>query len=182
MFSHGSQDMYPTFVQENLHVAPGSSVAFMLTALLNLGALVGGLSFGALSERIGRRRAMLIAALLSLPVIPLWMHGGSLLLLGLGAFLIQVMVQGAWGVVPTHLNELSPPAVRGTLPGFAYQMGNLLAAITATAQSWLAGRHGGDYSFAMSLWIAVVALVLAALIWAGPEARGVDFSKPAGRS
>jgi SHS family lactate transporter-like MFS transporter len=180
MFSHGSQDMYPTFVQENLHVAPGSSVAFMLTALLNLGALAGGLSFGALSERIGRRRAMLIAALLSLPVIPLWMHGGSLLLLGLGAFLIQVMVQGAWGVVPTHLNELSPPAVRGTLPGFAYQMGNLLAAITATAQSWLAGRHGGDYSFAMSLWIAVVALVLAGLIWVGPEARGVDFSKPAG--
>jgi SHS family lactate transporter-like MFS transporter len=179
MFSHGSQDMYPTFVQENLHAAPGSSVAFMLTALLNLGALVGGLSFGALSERIGRRRAMLIAALLSLPVIPLWMHGGSLLLLGLGAFLIQVMVQGAWGVVPTHLNELSPPAVRGTLPGFAYQMGNLLAAITATAQSWLATRHGGDYSFAMSLWIAVVALLLAGLVWAGPEARGVDFSKPA---
>src|SRR5690606_11560985 len=72
-------------------------------------------------------------------------------LLGLGAFLIQVMVQGAWGVVPTHLNELSPDAVRGTLPGFAYQMGNLLAAVTATAQSWLAARHGGDYAFAMSL-------------------------------
>jgi SHS family lactate transporter-like MFS transporter len=109
----------------------------MLVALLNLGRVVGGCS-SALSERIGRRKAMIIAALLAIPVIPLWTYGGSLLLLGLGAFLIQVMVQGAWGVVPTHLNELSPDPMRGTLPGFAYQMGNLLAAGTATAQTWIA--------------------------------------------
>jgi SHS family lactate transporter-like MFS transporter len=147
----------------------------MLVALLNLGALVGGLYFGALSERIGRRKAMMIAALLAIPVIPLWMYGGSLILLGLGAFLIQVMVQGAWGVVPTHLNELSPAAVRGTLPGFAYQMGNLLAAVTATAQTWLAQRHGGDFAFAMALWMVLVALLLALLLWLGPEARGVGF-------
>jgi len=176
MFSHGSQDMYHTFEETNLHLPTGSATAFVLVALLNLGALVGGLYFGALSERIGRRKAMIIAALLAIPVIPLWMYGGSLILLGLGAFLIQVMVQGAWGVVPTHLNELSPPAVRGTLPGFAYQMGNLLAAVTATAQTWLADWHGGDYAFAMSLWIVVVALLLALLLWVGPEARGVGFA------
>ncbi|WP_036111660.1 MULTISPECIES: MFS transporter [Luteibacter] len=177
MFSHGSQDMYPTFVQETLRIPAGSGTAFMLTALLNLGALFGGLTFGSLSERIGRRKAIIIAAVLAIPVIPLWTYGGSLLLLGLGAFLIQVMVQGAWGVVPTHLNELSPDAVRGTLPGFAYQMGNLLAAITATAQTWLAEQRGGDFAFAMSTWIAVVAAVLALLTWLGPEARGVGFGK-----
>ncbi len=117
---------------------------------------------------------MIVAALLAIPVIPLWMYGGSLALYGLGAFLIQVMVQGAWGVVPTHLNELSPDAVRGTLPGFAYQMGNLLAAGTASAQSWLAERHVG-LPLAMSGWMAVVALVLALLVYLGPEARGVGF-------
>jgi SHS family lactate transporter-like MFS transporter len=180
MFSHGSQDMYPTFVQETLGIPAGSGTAFLLTALLNLGALAGGLTFGSLSERIGRRKAIIIAALLAIPVVPLWMYGGSLLLLGLGAFLIQVMVQGAWGVVPTHLNELSPDAVRGTLPGFAYQMGNLLAAITATAQTWLAGQRGGDFAFAMSTWIAAVALVLALLTWLGPEARGVGFGRHRG--
>jgi SHS family lactate transporter-like MFS transporter len=175
MFSHGSQDMYPTFLQANLHIPAGSGTAFMLTALLNIGALVGGLYFGSLSERIGRRKAIIIAALLAIPVIPLWMYGGSLLLLGLGAFLIQVMVQGAWGVVPTHLNELSPDHMRGTLPGFAYQMGNLLAAITATAQTWIAQSHGGDFAFSMSLWVGAVALLLALLTWLGPEARGVGF-------
>jgi SHS family lactate transporter-like MFS transporter len=179
MFSHGSQDMYPTFVRENLHIPAGSGQAFMLTALLNLGALVGGLTFGSLSEKIGRRRAMIIAALLAIPVIPLWTYGGSLLLLGLGAFMIQFMVQGAWGVVPTHLNELSPDAVRGTLPGFAYQMGNLLAAITATAQTWIAEQRGGDFAFSMSVWIAAVAVLLAVLVWLGPEARGVGFGAKA---
>ncbi|HEY4291624.1 MFS transporter [Luteibacter sp.] len=177
MFSHGSQDMYPTFIQTQLKIPAGSGTAFMLTALLNLGALAGGLTFGSFSEKIGRRKAIMIAALLSIPVIPLWTYGGSLLLLGLGAFLIQVMVQGAWGVVPTHLNELAPDAVRGTLPGFAYQMGNLLAAITATAQTWLAERRGGDFAFAMSTWIAVVAILLALLTWLGPEARGVGFGR-----
>jgi MFS transporter, SHS family, lactate transporter len=175
MFSHGSQDMYHTFEEVNLHLPTGSSAAFVLVALLNLGALVGGICFGAWSEKVGRRRAMITAALLAIPVIPLWTHGGSLLLLGIGAFLIQVMVQGAWGVVPTHLNELSPDAVRGTLPGFAYQMGNLIAAGTATAQSWLASQDGLGLPWVMSLWIAVVAVLLALLVWLGPEARGVGF-------
>lgn len=174
MFSHGSQDMYHTFEEVDLHLPTGSSAAFLLVAMLNLGALVGGICFGAWSEKVGRRRAMITAALLAIPVIPLWTYGGSLWLLGVGAFLIQVMVQGAWGVVPTHLNELSPDAVRGTLPGFAYQMGNLIAAGTATAQSWLAGQ-GAGLPLVMSLWIAGVAALLALLVWLGPEARGVRF-------
>ncbi|RDS84787.1 MFS transporter [Dyella monticola] len=174
MFSHGSQDMYHTFEEVNLHLPTGSGAAFVLVALLNLGALVGGIFFGAWSEKIGRRRAMIIAALLAIPVIPLWTYGGSLLLLGIGAFLIQVMVQGAWGVVPTHLNELSPDAVRGTLPGFAYQMGNLLAAGTAWAQSRLA-EQGAGLPLVMSAWIAAVAVLLAVLVWLGPEARGARF-------
>ena len=181
MFSHGSQDLYHTFEEESLHLRSGSGAAFMLVAMLNLGAMVGGLSFGVLSERIGRRRAMIIAALLAIPVIPLWAYGGSLLLLGLGAFLIQVMVQGAWGVVPTHLNELSPDGVRGTLPGFAYQLGNLLAAYTGNAQLRIAAWHGGSLAFAMSVWIAGVALLLALLVWLGPEARGVGFGGAGGQ-
>jgi SHS family lactate transporter-like MFS transporter len=118
---------------------------------------------------------MIVAALLALLCIPLWTHGGSLVLLGLGAFLIQVMVQGAWGIVPAYLNELSPDEVRGTLPGFAYQLGNLLAASTATAQSWLADRSGGNYALVMAGWMAAVAVVLALLAWLGPEVRGTRF-------
>lgn len=173
LFSHGSQDMYPTFLKEQLHF--GAGTVTLLTLIMNVGAVAGGLFFGAWSQRIGRRRAIVIAALLALPAIPLWAYGGSLLLLAAGAFLMQVMVQGAWGVVPTHLNELSPGAVRATLPGFAYQIGNLLAAITATAQAWLAAQRGGDYAFALSVWIGVVALLLAVLAWFGPEAHGVRF-------
>jgi len=176
MFSHGSQDMYPTFLKSQLHFAPGTVT--VLTMLLNAGAIVGGLTFGSWSEKAGRRRAMVVAALLALPCIPLWTYGGSVLLLGIGAFLIQVMVQGAWGVVPTYLNELAPQDVRATLPGFAYQLGNLLAAVTATVQTWLAERHGGDYALVMACWMAAVALLLAFLAWLGPEVRGVSFQSP----
>jgi SHS family lactate transporter-like MFS transporter len=175
MFSHGSQDMYPTFLKSQLHLQTGTVT--ILTMLLNAGAIIGGLTFGAWSERIGRRRAMILAALLALPCIPLWTYGGSLVLLGLGAFLIQVMVQGAWGVVPTYLNELSPDELRGTLPGFAYQLGNLLAASTATAQSWLADQSGGNYALVMASWMVVVAILLALLAWLGPEVRGIGFGK-----
>jgi SHS family lactate transporter-like MFS transporter len=97
-------------------------------------------------------------------------------MLGVGVFMLQVMVQGAWGIVPVHLNELSPAAVRGTLPGFAYQGGNLLAAMTAPLLAWLAAKHGGDYAFAMSSFIAVVAVLLAILSLVGPEAKGRSLS------
>ena len=173
MFSHGSQDLYPTFLKQQMHF--GTRLVSILTIMLNLGAIVGGLFFGAWSERIGRRRAIAIAALLALPMIPLWAYGGSAVLLGIGVFLLQVMVQGAWGVVPVHLNELSPDGVRGTLPGFAYQGGNLIAAFTAPFLAWLAARHGGDLAFAMASFIAVVAVVLALVTGFGPEARGKTF-------
>lgn len=173
MFSHGSQDMYPTFLKSQMHFDAGTVA--VLTMVLNVGAIVGGLTFGSWSERVGRRRAMVVAALLALPCIPLWTFGGSMVLLGIGAFLIQVMVQGAWGVVPTYLNELAPHDVRATLPGFAYQLGNLLAAGTASIQAWLAAERGGDYALVMAVWMAAVALLLAFLAWRGPEVRGVSF-------
>ena len=173
MFSHGSQDMYPTFLKAQMHF--DTATVSMLTIVLNLGAIVGGLVFGAWSERIGRRRAIVIAALLALPMIPLWANGGSIALLGIGVFGLQVMVQGAWGVVPVHLNELSPDGLRGTLPGFAYQGGNLLAAFTSPFLAWLAARHSGDYAFAMAGFIAVVAVILALVTRLGPEARGRRF-------
>ena len=173
LFSHGSQDLYPTFLKEQHHF--DTATVAWLTITLNLGAIVGGLFFGAWSERIGRRRAIIIAALLALPAIPLWAFGGSVVLLGVGVFLLQVMVQGPWGVVPVHLNELSPDAVRATLPGFAYQGGNLLASFTAPLLTWLAHRQGGNYGFAMAAFIAVVALLLALVTALGPEARGTRF-------
>jgi SHS family lactate transporter-like MFS transporter len=172
-FSHGSQDIYPTFLQVQRHF--GTELTSVLTIVLNLGALAGGLAFGAWSERIGRRRAMAIACVLTLPAIPLWSYGGSIALLAIGAFWVQVAVQGAWGVVPGYLNELSPDDVRGTLPGFAYQLGNLIAAGTAYALAWIAASRRGDYAFAQAVWIAVVAVVLAALTWFGPESRGARF-------
>jgi MFS transporter, SHS family, lactate transporter len=172
-FSHGSQDVYPTFLKLQRHF--DTHMVSLLTIILNLGALVGGLVFGHWSEKIGRRRAMATACVLALPAIPLWSYGGSVLLLAVGAFWIQIAVQGAWGVVPGYLNELSPDDVRGTLPGFAYQLGNLIAAGTAYVLAWIARAHAGDYAFAQALWIAVVAVLLALLTRFGPEARGVRF-------
>ncbi|GAA0708069.1 MFS transporter [Dokdonella soli] len=173
LFSHGSQDLYPTFLKEQLHF--DTRTVAWLTITLNLGAIVGGLFFGAWSDQIGRRRAIITAALLALPMIPLWAYGGSVVLLALGVFLLQVMVQGAWGVVPVHLNELSPDAVRATLPGFAYQGGNLLASFSAPFLTWFAAQRGGDYAFAMATFIAAVAVLLAVVTALGPEARGARF-------
>ncbi|MGA9421961.1 MAG: MFS transporter [Rhodanobacteraceae bacterium] len=173
LFSHGSQDLYPTFLKQQMHF--DTLTVGSLVVVLNLGAIVGGLLFGAWSERIGRRRAIIIAALLALPAIPLWAFGASIVLLGIGVFLLQVMVQGAWGVVPVHLNELSPDAVRGTLPGFAYQGGNLLASMIAPVLSVLALRNGGDYAMVMAIFIACVAVFLAIVTALGPEARGSPF-------
>lgn len=172
-FSHGSQDVYPTFLKLQMHF--DTHMVSLLTVILNLGAIVGGLAFGQWSEKIGRRRAMAIACVLALPAIPLWSYGGSVLLLAIGAFWVQVAVQGAWGVVPGYLNELSPDDVRGTLPGFAYQLGNLIASGTAYVLAWIAASRHGDYAFAQAVWIAAVAVLLAFLTWFGPEARGVRF-------
>ncbi|HEY2709609.1 MAG TPA: MFS transporter [Caulobacteraceae bacterium] len=174
-FSHGTQDLYPQFLQKQHHFNAGLVTA--LTICLNLGAILGGFIFGPLSERIGRRKAMALAAVLALPVIPLWAYSTTPLMLAAGAFLIQVSVQGAWGAVPAHLNELSPSAARATFPGFAYQLGNLFAAINVTIQTNLMKSHHGDYSFALAVVCAVVAVVLALVTWFGPEKRGVAFGE-----
>jgi SHS family lactate transporter-like MFS transporter len=172
-FSHGTQDLYPTFLKEQHHF--DTHTVGLLAMIGNVGAIVGGITFGIWSERIGRRRGIVIAALLALPVIPLWAFSSTPVMLGLGAFLIQVAVQGAWGVVPVHLNELSPALVRGMVPGFAYQLGNLIASRNGPIQASIAKAHGGDYGLAMALvaGITVVALVIWTLV--GPERRNVDF-------
>lgn len=172
-FSHGSQDLYPTFLKVQMHF--GTHTVSLLTIILNLGALAGGLAFGQWSQRIGRRRAIVVACLLGLPAIWFWSYGGSVLLLAIGAFWIQVSVQGAWGVVPGHLTELSPDDVRATLPGLAYQGGNLLVAWAGYAMAAMASAHGNDYATVQAVWIAIVAVLLSLMIWFGPEAHDVPF-------
>ncbi len=172
-FSHGTQDLYPTFLQAQHHFSTHRVGAILVVA--NLGAITGGVVFGNLSQRLGRRRAIVIAALCALPIIPLWAFAATPLLLALGAFLLQIAVQGAWGVVPAHLNELSPDDVRGTFPGFAYQIGNFLACGTATIQTALAQRFHGNLGLALALVAGVMALVLALLAAQGPEARETVF-------
>ncbi|HEY5410685.1 MAG TPA: MFS transporter [Caulobacteraceae bacterium] len=174
-FSHGTQDLYPTFLRVQHHFSAGTVTA--LTIVLNLGAVVGGLIFGALSERIGRRKAIVLAALIALPVIPLWAFSATPLMLGAGAFLIQIAVQGAWGVVPAHLNELSPPGARGAFPGFAYQLGNLFAAGNSFIQARIAETHHNNYGLALALVCGVVAILVAVSVGFGPEAKGVAFGK-----
>ena len=176
-FSHGTQDQYPTFLQRQHGF--DTRLTGTLTAIMNLGAMVGGIGFGIWSERIGRRRAIVVASLLALPVIPLWAFSSTPLLLGLGAFLIQVAVQGAWGIVPVHLNELSPALARGLFPGFAYQLGNLIASRNGPFQAWFAEGHGGNYGLAMALVAGITAVVLAGWTAIGPERRDVDFVEEA---
>jgi SHS family lactate transporter-like MFS transporter len=173
-FSHGSQDLYPTFLQVQHGFGTGTTANIAI--IYNLGALSGGILFGALSERIGRRRAIALAALLALPMIPLWAYSTAPAMFALGAFLMQFMVQGAWGIVPAHLNELSPPAVRAILPGFAYQIGNLAMAKMAPWQAGFAESRGNDYALAMAWTVGIIGIVLAAVTLLGREAKDVDLS------
>jgi MFS transporter, SHS family, lactate transporter len=172
--SHGTQDLYPTFLQLQHHFS--QHMVGLIAIVYNIGAILGGLSFGALSQRIGRRRAILIAALFTLPLIPVWAYGAGPVMLAVGAFLMQFAVQGAWGVVPAHLNELSPEYMRGTFPGFAYQLGNLPASANATLQAGIAQADGGNYAFALATVAAIVAVTLAVLAIFGIEAHGVKFA------
>ena len=173
--SHGTQDIYPTFLQVQLKFP--SEIVSTIAIIYNLGAILGGLVFGAFSENIGRRRAIVIAALLTLPVIPLWAFSNNIILLTIGAFLIQFFVQGAWGVIPVHLNELSPDTVRGTFPGFTYQLGNLFASKNATIQTSLAVSLGNNYGLALAITATIVAAAVAIVTALGPEARGVKFGE-----
>ena len=171
--SHGTQDMYPTFLEKQRALDTHS--VSVIAIIYNIGAILGGLFFGTLSNKIGRRRAIVIAALCALPVIPLWTHAKTTAGLALGAFLMQFFVQGAWGVVPAHLTELSPDAVRGSFPGVAYQLGNLLASYNATLQATIAHNLDGDYAFALAAVAGIVAVILALVVGFGREARDHKF-------
>ncbi len=123
-FSHGTQDLYPTFLLD--HGLSAARVG-LIAAIANIGALIGGICCGAVSRSFGRRRTIVLAALLAIPMVPLWAWSHSCVALAAGGFLMQFMVQGAWGIIPAHLNELSPAPVRAIFPGLAYQLGNLLS-------------------------------------------------------
>jgi len=176
-FSHGTQDLYPLFLQ--VEKGFGTDITGKLAIIGPIGAIIGGLFFGALSERIGRKRAIVIAALLSLPILKLWAFSNEPWMLGLGAFWLQVMVQGAWGVVPVHLNELSPDAVRATMPGLTYQIGNALGAAVPWLLTMLAEHNNKQYGLTMATFIAVVAVLLAIVTALGPEAKGQKFGAAA---
>jgi SHS family lactate transporter-like MFS transporter len=174
-FSHGTQDLYPTFLQKDHHFTP--QMVGLIAVVANLGALLGGICFGTWSEKIGRRRAIVIAALLGIPVIPLWAYSHTVPLLALGGFLMQFMVQGAWGVIPAHLNELSPSAVRGTFPGLAYQLGNFFSSRNGVLQAKLAEqRFGGVFAPVLAWTVVVVATLVAVVTWSGRERKGTDMS------
>ena len=170
-FSHGTQDVYPTFLQKQHHF--DTHTTGLITGIMNVGAILGALVFGSLSDRIGRRRAIMLASLLALPVIPVWAYGLTPLALTLGAFCIQAAVQGAWAVVPAYLNEMSPPAIRAMFPGFVYQLGNLIASRNAPMQAQIAQSHGDNYSLALAAVAGTTALVLAGWAAIGPERRGL---------
>jgi SHS family lactate transporter-like MFS transporter len=180
--SHGTQDIYPTFLKSTADGGAGlaASTATWIAVLYNIGAIVGGLAFGSLSERLGRRYTIIFAAVLALPVIPIFAFGGhDAGMLALGSFLMQVMVQGAWGVIPAHLTELSPDEIRGFYPGVTYQLGNLLAALNLPIQEALASSHG--YPFALTWTLIPVLLAVIVLTAAGKEAKGVRFGVTAAR-
>jgi SHS family lactate transporter-like MFS transporter len=177
-FSHGTQDLYPTFLQKNHGFSPGTVGAIAI--IYNIGALLGGIAFGSWSERIGRRRAIMIAALLAIPLIPLWAYSHTAPMLALGGFLMQFMVQGAWGVIPAHLNELSPPAVRATFPGLAYQLGNLLASRNSVIQAKFAEQnYGGNFAPVLAWTVVLVATLVVVISLIGKEIKGADLSTTA---
>jgi SHS family lactate transporter-like MFS transporter len=172
-FSHGTQDVYPTFLAIDAHLTPGT--VGTIGVLYGFGSIAGGIVFGALSEKWGRKRAIVTAALLSIPVIPLYAYGHSAVLLGIGAVLMQFMVQGAWGVVPAYLTELSPAPVRATAPGLAYQLGGLITSWNGKGQA-LAAERWGNYPAVLAITVVVVALSLAGLASLGREAKGQDMT------
>ena len=173
--SHGTQDVYPEFLKakEDHGVGLSATTATWIAVIYNVGAILGGLVFGSLSERFGRRYTIAFCAVLSLPIVPLFAYSHTAGLLCLGSFLMQVMVQGAWGVIPAHLTEMSPDAIRGFYPGVTYQLGNCLAAFNLPIQESLASSHG--YPFALAVTIVPVLIAVAVLTLVGKEAKGIRF-------
>jgi SHS family lactate transporter-like MFS transporter len=173
--SHGTQDVYPTFLTATGNQGAGlSSVTVKwIVVVYNVGAIIGGLFFGTLSQRFSRRYTVVFCALLGLPIVPLFAFSRTAAMLCLGSFLMQICVQGAWGVIPAHLTELSPDAIRGLYPGVTYQLGNLLAAFNLPIQERLAESHG--YPFALAATIVPVLIAVAVLTLIGKDATGIRF-------
>jgi len=180
--AHSAQDLYPTFLKASAHQGgPGlsPSAAALVAIGYTAGAIGGSLVFGALSERLGRRRTIMLAAALAIPVIPLLTQpGNGVAVLIIGAVLTMFMVQGAWGVVPAHLTEMSPDAIRGFYPGVTYQIGNLLAALNLPIQERLAAGHG--YSFALTWTVGPALLAVIIVTRVGTEAKGAIFGASPG--
>jgi MFS transporter, SHS family, lactate transporter len=177
IFSHGTQDLYPHFLEVQRGFSTGTRSIIVI--IYNIGAICGGIAVGTLSSRIGRRKAIALAAGLSLLVLPFWAYSLTPVALATAAFVMQFMVQGAWGVVPVHLNELSPEGLRATFPGFVYQLGNLLASYNAPLQTIIAENRSGvehpDFAFAFAVVVGTVAVLLVVLALLGPERRDVRF-------
>ncbi len=172
-FSHGTQDIYPLFLQKQRGF--DHATVSLIAVLYNIAAIVGGLTVGSLSQRFGRKRASVATVLVAVPVAFLWAFSTSAALLGLGAVMMQFIVQGAWGVIPAHLNEISPRDARGTFPGTVYQLGNLLASANAVLQTSIAERTGGNYAIALAGVAIVSALMIALFMGLGPQAQDVEM-------
>ena len=173
--SHGTQDVYPTFLTSTAHHGAGlpSVTVKLIVVVYNVGAIIGGLFFGTASQRFGRRRTVIFCAVLALPIVPVFAFSRTAGMLCLGSFLMQLCVQGAWGVIPAHLTEMSPDAIRGLYPGVTYQLGNLLAAMNLPIQERLAESHG--YPFALAATILPVLTAVIVLTFFGKEATGIRF-------
>ncbi|MDT7748277.1 MAG: transporter, family, lactate transporter, partial [Pseudonocardiales bacterium] len=173
--SHGTQDIYPTFLKATEHGGAGVSgaTASWIAVLYTIGATIGGITFGALSSKYGRRYTIVFCAVLGLPIVPLFAYSHTVGLLCLGSFLMQVVVQGAWGVIPAHLSEMSPDTIRGFYPGVTYQLGNCLAAFNLPIQQSLAASHSYQFALAATIIPVFVAVIVLSLI--GKEARGIEF-------
>jgi SHS family lactate transporter-like MFS transporter len=170
--SHGTQDMYPTLLGT---VGYSKARIADVTMLSGVGAILGGLVFGYYSDRAGRRKAMMIAMFFGLVMVPFWIAGHSPWRILLGVFLMQFFVQGAWGIVPAHVNELSPNHLRGFFPGFAYQLGVMFAASIPYVEAALGERF--TYTQAMGGLVSLVFVVAFVVVLFGPEAKGVSFRK-----
>ena len=171
--SHGTQDVYPTFLELQIGLTP--RIVGLIGVMYGFAQIAGGFFFGTLSERWGRKRAIIAAAMLTIPAIPLWAYGHSAITLGVGAAMMQFMVQGAWGVVPAYLTELTPAPIRATAPGLAYQLGGLVTSWNAKAQA-LAAERWGNYSPVLAITVVIVALSLSVLASLGHEAKGRDMA------
>ena len=176
--SHGTQDLYPTYLEKQRGF--GVSAKSIISMVYATGAICGGAIVGSLSQTWGRRRVIILCAIGGMLLIPLWIFAPNTALLMIGGFAIQFMVQGAWGVVPVHLNELSPPEFRGTFPGLAYQLGNFAAAYAAQQQAWLAEKFrlpNGEPNYALTMALVQCVVFLAVIILAavGREKRGIEF-------